>query len=617
MNIVLTNPAGFFALLGIPAIILIHFLQRQAKVLPVSTLFLLAHTQRESVSGRRFDRLTNSVPLWLQILMVLLLTWLLVLPRYIKPSSTQQIALVLDSSASMSVFKDSLADHLRAKLPGLRGSASRLQIYIFESLEDQPVIYAGEDLDEALASLESWSPSSGLIEPDNSLRLARSRINREGILIYVTDSSPGDLPFDANFLSIGEPRDNIGFTGLGFEATENSIRWKALLRNYSKSAQDRTWSVIFPDGRESPPKRISLEANSITTISSIFPSNATRIEVRITPDDFTLDDELHIVKPRQKTLQFFEALTGNYKSIGEKFGRFRNIEATNDFAQADLSLVTYDPVQPSLPSGNGVIMVNEAARSGNYLRGQIVAEKHPLMDGVNWQPLQVRESIQIQLNETDQILLWKGDRPLIALRTSVAPPTAKSKGPQRIQQLIFNFDLTLSNAEQLECTAVLLHRFTEDLRKLKIASESINTEMGQPLQIAFRKSSDSPPLVLNRFGSEQQVTEENPLIIPVAQAGFLKAPRTPGFFRISQGDELLLESGCHFADTREANLLNCMSEERISTLGGEAIDRTTNEDHLWRLWTILIIVSLLTSWHFIKDRPNDTREADASAPAQP
>ena len=262
-------------------------------------------------------------------------------------------------------------------------------------------------------------------------------------------------------------------------------------------------------------------------------------------------------------------------------------------------------------------MVNEAERSGNYLRGQIVAEKHPLMDGVNWQPLQVRESIQIQLNETDQILLWKGDRPLIALRTSVAPPTAKSKGPQRIQQLIFNFDLTLSNAEQLECTAVLLHRFTEDLRKLKIASESINTEMGQPLQIAFRKSSDSPPLVLNRFGSEQQVTEENPLIIPVAQAGFLKAPRTPGFFRISQGDELLLESGCHFADTREANLLNCMSEERISTLGGEAIDRTTNEDHLWRLWTILIIVSLLTSWHFIKDRPNDTREADASAPAQP
>ena len=142
MSIILTNPAGFFALLGIPVVILIHFLQRQAKVIPVSTLFLLARTQRESVSGRRFDRLTNSVPLWLQILMVLFLTWLLVLPRYIKPNSTQQVAIVLDSSASMSVFRENMVNRLRDHLPGLQGNASRLQIYIFESAEDKPIVYA-------------------------------------------------------------------------------------------------------------------------------------------------------------------------------------------------------------------------------------------------------------------------------------------------------------------------------------------------------------------------------------------------------------------------------------------------------------------------------------------
>ncbi|MGB0775204.1 MAG: hypothetical protein ACPGUY_05125, partial [Akkermansiaceae bacterium] len=45
---------------------LIHFLQRRAKVETISTLFLLRQTQRESTSGRRFDRLVNSVPLWLQ-----------------------------------------------------------------------------------------------------------------------------------------------------------------------------------------------------------------------------------------------------------------------------------------------------------------------------------------------------------------------------------------------------------------------------------------------------------------------------------------------------------------------------------------------------------------------
>ncbi|MBQ97722.1 MAG: hypothetical protein CMP30_06965 [Roseibacillus sp.] len=612
MNIILTNPAGFFALLGIPAVILIHFLQRQAKVLPVSTLFLLAHTQRESVSGRRFDRLTNSVPLWLQILMVLLLTWLLVLPRYIKPNSTQQVALVLDSSASMSVFKEGLPNRLREELPGLQGNASRLQLYIFESAEEKPVIYAGEDIEEALKSLENWSPTSGLTEPENSLRLARSRVNREGVLIYVTDSDPGDLPFDAGSLSIGNPRENIGFTGLAFEAAENSIRWKALLRNYSKSRQSRTWHVVFPDGSTSQPQEITLKENSITTISSMFPADATRLQVKISPDDFHLDDQLHIVKPRAKTLKCFQELTGDYNSIREKFSRLRNIEAIGDLSQADLSLVTYDPLQPSLPSGNSVIMLTEATRSGKYLRGRIVTEKHPLMEGVNWQTLQARDSTQIQLNANDEILLWQGDRPMIALRTSVVPQNLESKGPRRVQQLIFNFDLTLSNAEQLECTALLLHRFTENLRKLKIASESLNTEVGQPIQIAFRNDRGSPPLVLTRFDSEDQATQEDSVITPVAQARFLKAPGTPGFFRISQGDEVLLESGSHFADTREADLQNCNSEDRISTLGGEAVDRTTREDHLWRLWTVLVIVTLLVSWHFIKDRPKDAEEYNAS-----
>ena len=86
----------------------IHFLQRQAVILPVSTLFLLEKTQRESASGRRFDRLMNSVPLWMQLLGVLLLAWLLAEPRYQKARSTQRVAIVLDSSASMSVAKDAL-----------------------------------------------------------------------------------------------------------------------------------------------------------------------------------------------------------------------------------------------------------------------------------------------------------------------------------------------------------------------------------------------------------------------------------------------------------------------------------------------------------------------------
>lgn len=608
MNIVLTNPAGFFALLGIPAVILIHFLQRQAKVIPISTLFLLAHTQRESVSGRRFDRFTNSVPLWLQLLMVLLLTWLLVLPRYVRPASTQQVAVVLDSSASMSVFKDNLLGSLREKLPSLQGNASRLQLYLFESAAEKPVIYAGNDLEEALTTLESWVPSAGSIDPANSLRLARSRVSREGILVYVSDTPGSDLPFNAQSLSIGEPRTNVGFTGVSFENEGAAVRWKALLRNYSDSAQSRSWQVVFADGSRSQPQAITLAKNSMITVSSAFPADSKRLRVVLTPDDFNLDDELPLVVPRPKTLKYRLQLSEKYGKIARKFGRFRNLEEVSDPNSADLSLVSYDPLLPTLPGGNSIVMVDETTQSRNYLRGGIVAEKHPLMDGINWQSLLVRESIQIQLNKTDEVLLWQGTRPLIALRTSVLLEGPEGIEPQRVRQLIFNFDLTLSNAEHLEATALLLHRFSQELRARKVALEVLNTEAGQPLRIATRSGAGAAPLSLIRYGPDGQALEDEPGVVPLTQARFLQAPAQPGFFEIRQGDELLLESGCHFADTREADLRGCRSEDQIGELSGEAVERNTREDHLWRLWVLAVLVSLLLAWHFTKDRPRDEEE---------
>ena len=128
----LSNPYGFLALIGIPAVLAIHFFQRRSKKVPVSTLFLLQQTQRESASGRRVERLLHSVPLWLQLLMVLLLTWLLIEPRYRNEESTQRIAVVLDSSASMAVFKEKALAKLEAELAGLRGNASGAEYFLLD-----------------------------------------------------------------------------------------------------------------------------------------------------------------------------------------------------------------------------------------------------------------------------------------------------------------------------------------------------------------------------------------------------------------------------------------------------------------------------------------------------
>jgi len=175
----LLNPLGLLALLAIPVIIAIHFLQRRAKHVPISTLFLLQKTQREASSGSKFDRLVNSVPLWLQLLIVVLLTWLLVQPRYVKSNSTQRIAIVIDSSASMSVFKESLREKLGAMIPELQGAAERVELWLLQSDVTRNRLYYGYDPEALLASLDQWTPTSGAIEPSHSLRIARYMVHGE------------------------------------------------------------------------------------------------------------------------------------------------------------------------------------------------------------------------------------------------------------------------------------------------------------------------------------------------------------------------------------------------------------------------------------------------------
>jgi len=614
LNLIINNPWGFLALLGLPAILLIHFFQRRAKVIPLSTLFLLEQTQRESMSGRRFERLTNSVPLWMQLLAVLLLTWLLIEPRYKKADSTQQVALVIDSSASMQAVQEKLLTTLKNKLPQYQGRAKRLDLYLFESDPNKAPIYAGDNIEDALLTLESWTPYAGANDPTLSLQLARSRVRRDGIVSYITDTPINNLPFNAAF------------------------------RNYSDSPQTRTWTITNSEGLESEARSIEIKANGITSIQGPFPEensqNTQKLIIRLQDsgknDTFPLDDLLPLVRPHPKKLIIDNTATDKYLPIGNKLiTSFTNTLRSTTNLPADLTFTSYDPLLPILPETNAIIAVDETTQSTRYLRGGIVAEKHPLMDGLNWQPLLIRESLEIERTTADQVLLWQGDRPLIFLRTiqaeaensdrKLAGQTLRPGKPSAVAenlqgkpsvQLIFNFDLTLSNALKLPATVVLLHRFTDRIRDQKIAPQSLNTETGQQLSLNFDHSPNASPLSYSSFKPDGSPLEN--LQLPLNQITQLHAPIEPAFYTIKQGDQLLLTASSHFADTREADLRNCATAEIASNFietntakaanGIKAIEKHSYQDHLWRLWALLILATLLISWAWLKKKNQPPEE---------
>ena len=583
------NPAGLWALIGIPAILLIHFLQRKAQSFPVSTLFLLEKTHREANTGRNFDRLTNSIPLWMQLLAVLLITWLMTEPRFPMARSTQRIAIVLDSSASMSVSKELIITSLAEQLPPLKGFATEVEYTVLESIPGKPRIYAGKNTEELLAALKAWQPLAPLTDPTLALRLARSLVSRDGIVLFVTDTPVEVLPFDARLLAAGEKIDNCGFTGVTFEEKEGSLLWRATLQNYSDKEITRTWQIDSGNGQLSPPKSITLEPRSLLTLQANFPSKSERIKLILSADQFPLDDTLHLVRPAPK--QLFLSTAAPLEALGKKILRsIENMQPVGTQA-ADLSLVSYDPLDPVLPEGNAVIFSNDATQGGQYLAGGIIATQHPLMNGINWQALLIRETISLEIRPSDEVLLRQAERPLILLRSTPATATVPAS-----QQLLFNFDPRLSNIDTQPALSVCLLRFAEQIRSKKIAKSQENWECGQPLNIAIKPSTAA--LFLDRLDAQGKTLASQ----SIAPNQPLFAPAEPGFYQVRQGEEILVTSAAYFADTREADFSLCASENQLTDAQTNTVQAHSSGDPFYHYWIILLLLLLIASWIFIKER---------------
>lgn len=596
---VFANPLGLLALLGIPAVLAIHFLQRKAVELPVSTLFLLERTQRDAASGRRLDRIVPSVPLWMQLLAVLLLAWFLAEPRYPKAGSVQRVAVVVDSSASMQVFMKEAVERLAAALPEIRGEAERLEITVLESAPRRPRIFSGESIVEMSAALTAWKPTEGLTDPTSALRLARSLVSREGMVLYLTDTPVEPLPFDARLLAVGSPLANVGFTGVSFATVEGSLVWRAMVRNYSDQPASRTWSLQTAAGA-SAPRSMTIDPGGLVTLQGAFPAGAEQVRVVLSPDRFTLDDVLPLVAPAPKPLRLFAAASPAFGDLIDRLLRaLDGAVPVRDAASADLSLASYDPLDPQLPRGNAVVFVEDSTRTGAYLRGGIVAEAHPLMDGLNWQALLVRETIELQRLSTDQVLLWQGERPLIFLRQTAGDGVLPAT-----RQLCFNFDLRLSNALTQPAFIVLLHRFAEELRASKVAPQTLNLETGQEIAIA---SAPTPPTERSATTVEgEPITAES--LPPVGTT-----PQVPGFFTIRQGEDTLLTAAVHFADTREADFSGCATADTLGRASVAVLERHTRPDPWWRVALLVLLGCLLVAWKFTA--PSDAAPRPVTPPA--
>ena len=607
MEITFANPAGLWALLGLPVVLAIHFLQRQTRHLPCSTLFLLEKIAPQSLQGRRWEQLRSSVPLWLQLLAVLILAWLLVQPRWLRKESVQRVVIVLDSSLSMSASTERIFEELPKRLRTIAAQAKTTEWVLMESNLQRHSLYSGNDVEAVINALDGWAPTIGTHDFSPAWRISRNLMQNSGSTIFVTDR-PIEAPKDVSLFSIAEPFENVGFTGFRTQRDEDgSEAWLALIKNYGKTEQKRQW-WIESAGEKSPPQELSLKAGEIKALRGKFSKEA--LELVLSTDGFALDNRLPAVRPEPKHLEiaieagsphaeFWQKLAASLENVSvqtetpAQAGETLPEGATHPLASADLIFGSYNPLNPGLPSHPGIFFVNEPGAPKKYRKGMIFSENHPLVAELTWQGLLCGQAFSIGLKEGDEVILWQGDFPLIFLR----PVISKQSNGNELAglQLLCNFDLRHSNAEHISALIVLLHRYAESVRAKKIALEARNVDCDQLLRLATDPGQVEP--VVLRSQTVYSIPEDYQELF-AENASILRAPAVPAFFEVRQASDFLLRGAAQFADSREADFQEAGSINQIGELMNNFIKKNSEEGLLTPLWLLCLLGLLLSNWFF-------------------
>ena len=527
------NPVGFLALAGIPVVLLIHLLQVRSRRVAISTLFLLEPRAFERSGGRKLDRLRNSPLLWLQILAVLLATWLLVEPRWLREDSTERVVIVVDGSASMSAFRGATESSLSSYMETIELSAARIEWIVLGSDPTEKTLYSGTERERALRAAADWRSFLGVHDLGRVVSFARPLAGRRGRVVLVSDHAP-EVPPGVELLAVGTPLDNVGFVSV---AMTGGRSFRAIVKNAGTSTQTRQWRTEV-NGVSGKPSALELAPGEIRFLSGVFPAGVEQMELVLESDRFELDDRLPIVLPHLKTLRVYVAPSVAKSTFIEHF------------------LDTIEPFELAPTSEADLVVGAEGPRAAivfaapgeGYRDGSVVVENDPLVDGLDFRGLIAREPMR---EPEGDVLVWQGMRPLVTLRG---------------RTLYLGFPLEGSNADRIPAFVLALHRFAESARLSKVAFEQRNVETRQLLTLA----------------TEVRRAPSMPGFFDVA-AG--------------EGQTSLFHGAAHFADVREGDFTQARSRVPDGVSHQDAIVRNSQPDPLAPLWLLgLTVLATCAFW---------------------
>ena len=573
------NLWGFLGLLGIPVVVYIHMLHRQSQKIPISTLFLLDVTNPEKQSGKRFDRLRNSLLLWLNLLAVLLLTCLLVQPRNIQSRKILKAVIVVDASSSMQPFIKDASDTLFNDLKLLNEEASGMELTIISSILEEQTIYNGGDLVEAEKRLSMYVPSHTGHDFEPALRRAQSIFGSESILIFLSDRKQETPEGFVQILS-GRKLNNVGFAG--FSANDQG-KWRATVRNYGQAKVSLEYWLGTRDKTNLLTRSLTLDAGSMKTIAGEFFEGNDTLVLQLTDDEFKIDNQICAVKPLKKALTVNLqklSLPSNafFHSLLNRIPRVKLAENQGDFFLGATA--------EAIPADKPGIFWPATNKETRTIQGGVIAMIDELMEGLVW------EGVKLPIISTHHFENITGSRPLLVFEDEILMAVRETgKGPQ----LLIRLDLNSVELQQSPAMLILIYRCLEKVRLHKKAYNQQNMECNNILIDPSLKGTKVVAYGAQNLG-----------------LGRIAMNSSPGFFTLKEkhldDSQTLLLGATHFADAGEADFMDAVSENYLKKEDIQMIEVYRENDFLKPLWLILLLIICLYGWVALDKKQKLTKQ---------
>ena len=408
---------------------------------------------------------------------------LLTEPRWTNTEKQVSIRVVLDSSASMSAYKEEL-NSVWSKME----KALEFDVPIYwDVISDRSTnhkVYQGNSLSELQKATEKWSPAGNtatLPEINNS-----SQELEHSQYVFITDNKQYSAPQPFHTIAIGSPKSNVGFTGFNSVNSGDGSQWEIAIKNYSNQKLKRLLKIEHSvNGIQE--KAISLPPYSIQTISGEFPDQENPIHFSLDKDSFSLDDTYTLYPKQQNEIPVLISGSSNFQEWvykwASKIPEWKIIDPSNEEnAFFQISEIT----EANLPANQSGVFFMPPSKNGERIVLPVSLE-HSLMHDLSISSLLI-DSYNGKYLDGFENLVIKGAKPIIS-----------NKSETRTQQLFFHFSPLESNLDRLPSLPVIIHRWFKKNSLNRIYSQMKKLSCGPITDLVQSFKFSKPNLLLHLF----------------------------------------------------------------------------------------------------------------------